>query len=162
MDGSQPRSWAQRIFLSGESDDERRGSPALARPRVHILAHGAIRAHMYADTCLRSRCAGDAPSINTAVTAVIIAAVAVAPPPLPSPCRRRSHMCSWLRPHALVGTPAATPGTEFGRTLCILSLGAVVGIPGGPLDRLYVYMRALGHVCVPSSVPRAPPLAKWL
>ena len=76
MDGSQPRSWAQRIFLSGESDDERRGSPALARPRVHILAHGAIRAHMYADTCLRSRCAGDAPSINTAVTAVIIAAIA--------------------------------------------------------------------------------------
>ena len=73
---SQPRSWAKRIFLSGESDDERRGSPALARPRVHILAHGAIRAHMYADTCLRSRCAGDALSTNTAATTIIIAAIA--------------------------------------------------------------------------------------
>ena len=157
VDGSQPRNWARRTFLNGKSDDTRDGTPALARPCVHISDRGASGTHTRADTCLRSRCAGDASSINTAAIAVIIAAVAavaVAPPPLPLPCRCRSHRCSLAASHLLVGTPAATPGSEFGRTLCVLSLGAVVGIPGGRLGRLYVYMRALGHVYVPCSVAR--------
>ena len=76
------------------------GAPAPACPHVCM---GAIGAHVYADTCLLSQCAGDAPSIDTATTAVIaatvavvaVAAVAVAAPPLlpPSPLPpRRSHV----------------------------------------------------------------------
>ena len=73
--------------MNGENDDAREGTPAFARPHVHILARGTIGAHTFADKCLRSRCAGDTPSINTAAAAVIVAAVAavdVAPLPLPS------------------------------------------------------------------------------
>ena len=69
--------------------------PPPARPHVCMEAIGA---HVYADTCLLSQCAGDAPPIDTATTAVIaaaVAAVAVAAPPLlpPSPLPpRRSHV----------------------------------------------------------------------
>ena len=75
-DGSQTRNWARRIFLNGEINDARDGMPARTRPCVRISTRGAIGAHLYADTCLRSRFAGDAPSIGTAATAVIAAAVA--------------------------------------------------------------------------------------
>eukprot|EP00966_Prymnesium_polylepis_P035405 822346-Prymnesium_polylepis.1 len=58
--------------------------PARTRPCVRISARGAIGTHIYADTCLRSRFAGDTPSIGTAATAVTTAAVAtVAVPPPP-------------------------------------------------------------------------------
>ena len=94
----------EAIFL-GKIDDARKGAPAPACPHVCMEAIGA---HVYADTCLLSQCAGDAPPIDTANTAVIAAAVAtvaviaaavatvaVATPPLlpPSPLPpRRSHV----------------------------------------------------------------------
>ena len=60
LDGSRPRNRVRRTFLSGESDDARNGTPALARAHMQISALGAIGAYTHADTCLRSRCAGDA------------------------------------------------------------------------------------------------------
>ena len=75
--------WA--AILHGKSDDARDGAPALARSHVRVPARGAIGAHAYADTCLRSRCAGDTPSNDMAITAIITGVAAVvnaAAPPL--------------------------------------------------------------------------------
>ena len=130
-DGSQTRNWARRIFLNGENNDARDGMPARTRPCVRISARGAIGAHLYADTCFRSRCAGDAPPIDTVVTAVITAAVtavtaAAAPTPdaEAAPLRRVLTLC----PCAPFGAPAATLGGGFARCFGVLSLGIALGV----------------------------------
>ena len=72
--------------MNGESDDTSEGAPAPAHPHVRISARGVIGAHTHANTCLRSRCAGVAPSIEFGISTVIIgvvAAVSAAAAPLP-------------------------------------------------------------------------------
>ena len=111
-DGSHPHRWARRIFLNGENDDVRDGMPNRTRPCVLILVCGSSGAHLYADMCLCSQFAGDAPSIDTAATAVIAAAVAtVAVCPRRFP-RRGIAALIWGRGGIFV-TPVSTVGTGF-------------------------------------------------
>ena len=86
VDRYRPRNRARRTFLNGESDDTSEGAPAPAHPHVRISARGVIGAHTHANTCLCSRCAGVAPSIEFGISTVIIgvvAAVSAAAAPLP-------------------------------------------------------------------------------
>ena len=109
--------------MASESDEARQGVPAHARPRVRIPARGAIGAHTHADSCLRSRFAGDAPLIVTAATAGIagvIADVAAAAAPLTVAARCRSDACSRLRLFApSQGPRQRTQGAECADFGCL-------------------------------------------
>ena len=107
VDGSRLGRRIRRAFLSGKSDDARQGVPAHAR--LYMCA-SRLAEHLYADMCLCSQFAGDAPSIATAATAVIAAAVAtVAVCPRRFP-RRGIAALIWGRGGIYV-TPVSTVGT---------------------------------------------------
>ena len=154
--GSQPRNWARRVFLSGESDDTRDSTPAPACPYVCILARGAIGAHANADTCLRSRFAAGAPHMDAAVTTTMPdadAAVSAAAPPILSPRPCRSDAGSWLLLCLPSGTAAASQGSAFERTSGVLLFGAAAGIRGRRGGVPEAHMHAFVCVYVSSSVP---------
>ena len=151
----------EAIFL-GKIDDARKGAPAPACPHVCMEAIGA---HVYADTCLISQCAGDAPSIDTATTAVIaatvavvaVAAVAVAAPPLlpPSPLPpRRSHACPRRRrSDTPSGTSEVTEARVFFRAdgpsfvgSCDCDRWGAVELSGSTLMRFAKCLRAVLRV----------------
>ena len=88
----------------------RNGMPALARPHMHTSACGAIGALTQADTCLRPRCAGVAPSIEFSIITVIAGVagtVSVAAVPLPV-------ASTVLIRRVLVATLVRTVGTTAG------------------------------------------------
>ena len=114
LDGSRPQNRVRRTFLSGKSDDARDGTPAHARPHVRSSAQKALVRTSHTEKCLRSRCAGAAALVVSAITAgiarvVSLVTAAAAPPPVTAPLR------AVTRPSAAFcacrhGAPAATPG----------------------------------------------------
>lgn len=161
VDGPCPDRRARRVFQNGESDDARQGVPTHARPRVRTPARGAIGAHTHADSCLRSRCAGDAPLIVTAATAGIagvIADVSAATAPLAVATRCRSDACSRLHPCAPLRGPDSVPRGRSARILGVRSLGALVVIDGVVWDRSGAFWCDLGRICMSSSVLQCAPM----
>ena len=146
--------WAA-IFL-GKSDDVRKGVPAYASPRMHFSARGAIGAHTDADSCLRLRCAGDAPLIVTAATAgtvALIAAVSAAAAPLAVATAVPSTSCSRLRLCTPSRGPDSVPRGRSVRILGVLSFPGTVGVRGWRAGRREAHLCALDLVCVTSPVP---------
>ena len=138
VDGPRPHRWAWMVFQNGESDDVCQGVPAHARPRVRILARVATSVIQVTDTCLRSRCAGETPSNDMAVTATTTDLPPASPPPSPLPPRRfsspqrcRSDSCSWLRLYGLLGTRQLPGVGRFARILCGILLGIALGVREG-------------------------------
>ena len=124
VDGPCPDRWARRVFQNGESDDARQGVPTHARPRVRIPARGAIGAHTHADSCLRSRCAGDARSSSL-------------PPPPVSPA---SLPTSPLPPRRLPSPPGAVPMHALG-CIRVRRCGAPTAYPGGGAREFWAFIR---------------------
>ena len=157
VDGPHPHRWGRRIFQSGKSDDASEGVPASARPHAHISARRALVRTLHTDTCLRSRCAGEAAHIDaaaTAVTAGVVSAAtaAAAPPPVASPVPLRC-MLTAASVRATLG-PGGDPWAQIARFLCVLLLAVTVGVRGWLAGRRESRLRALRHVCVLSLVCR--------
>lgn len=131
-DGSQPRNWARRTFLSGKSNDARDGTPAHARPHVRSSAQKALVRTSHTEKCLRSRCAGAAALVVSAITAgiarvVSLVTAAAAPPPVTAPLRAVTRpSAAFVR--AVTGPRLRPQGAycaRFGRSL----FGRHVGCP---------------------------------
>ena len=142
--------WA--AILHGKSDDARDGAPALARSHVRVPARGAIGAHAYADTCLRSRCAGDTPSNDMAITAIITGVAAVvnaAAPPLLVAAAVPAQLVLMAAFVRAVRDPAVPGGGGFARILCGISLGIALGVCEGWGGRSGALQSTLVGVCMP-------------
>lgn len=157
--------WARRVFLNGKSDDAREGMSTYACPCVHISARQASAHASCTDEFLRSRCAGDAPLVDAAATAVIAGAVAAvpaaaAPPPVAAPVPPRRVLA--VASMRAIAAPAATPSGGFARVSGFLSLCAAVGNRGVRGDRPEALRCALVPVCGVLGArtgPRTPRLA---
>jgi hypothetical protein len=106
--------WARRVFLNGKSDDARESMSTYACPCVHISARQASAHASCTDEFLRSRCAGDAPLVDAAATAVIAGAVAAvpaaaAPPPVAAPVPPRRVLAVATCVHARHRGPGSDP-----------------------------------------------------
>ena len=137
-DGSQPQNWARRIFLNGESDDARDGTPAHARPHVRSSAQKALVRTSHTKKCLRSRCAGAAALVVPAITAgiarvVSLVTAAAAPPPVTAPLRAVTRpSAAFVR--AVTGPRLRPQGAycaRFGRSL-FGRHGGCPWVAGGP------------------------------
>ena len=161
VDGSCPHRWARRVFQNSESDEARHGVPAHARPRVRIPARGAIGAHTHADSCLRSRCAGDAPLIVTAATAGIVGVVATVSAgraPLPvastSPLRPCAHGCLRVR---LPGPRQRTQGACLPDQRLFFRWGLQwVSVGGRRAGQEHICAQLCSFACRPRCHPGAP------
>ena len=113
-----------------------------------------ICSHTYA--CVRSRRAGDAPSVDTAATAVITGAVATvtaAAQPLPSPWWRRFRACSQLCLCAPLGPRQRLLAACRARLWGGFSLEAAVCIRGGgwrrPHSNWVIFVSVIGASILP-------------
>lgn len=156
VDGSRPHRRARWIFQSGKSAVASQGVPAHARPHARASGRRALVPTQHTDTCLRSRCAGEAALIETAATtasAGVVSAVtaAAAPPPVAARC----HSCARSRLRRCLPSQGhgSDPKGRIARTLDVLSLAVTVGVRGWLAGRREAHSHALGHVCVPLVPP---------